>query len=50
MVLTTLSTIFHSYLGDQFNWWRKPEYPEKKQVTDKLYYTILYRIFNTHLS
>jgi hypothetical protein len=51
-VLTPLSAIFQLYHGDQFWWWKKPEYPKRTtdhgQATGKhnrlrvLYYIYIY--------
>ena len=41
-VLTPLSAIFQLHHGDQFQWWKKPEYPVRTtdhgQATGKLYH------------
>ena len=41
-----ISFIYKMYRGGQFNWWRKPDDPEKttdmSQVTDKLDHIMLY--------
>ena len=42
LCLTPLSAIFQLYHGDQFQWWKKPEYPERTtdhgQAIGKLYH------------
>ena len=42
LCLMPLSAVFQLYHGDQFYWWKKPEYPERTtdhgQATGKLYH------------
>jgi hypothetical protein len=46
--LTPLSAIYRLYRGDQFYWWKKPEFPDKTidlpLIIDKLYHIMLYLI------
>jgi hypothetical protein len=42
LCLTPLSALFQLYYGNQFQWWKKPEYPERTtdhgHVTGKLHH------------
>jgi len=42
LCLMPLSAIFQLYHGDQFQWWKKPEYPERTtdhgQATGNIYH------------